>query len=299
MDSVIELELQWRMHRWEMLKASPNWPDLKSDDIRELNLYSGAAGVYRDAPRTNVLIPDGITVSIRNSGGKYSDEISDNRMFYSYPRTMRRGQDQPEIQSLKNAMFTGLPIFVISDAKGGRRNVQLGWIEGCEDAADGCLVKLDTAPQTLIHPKEIIASPFHAQLKRKLQASEIKRLERDPKFKFNALTLYKSTCAVTDVTVERMLDAAHVIPVAESGSDHPYNSLLLNAAVHRTFDSHFWSIEPDSLRLAVRSVGPTLDEMKIVRKSISHLPEKPHIETLAHRWERFRKSCGDKFEIAS
>lgn len=298
MDSALELEFQRRTAAWDRLQKSPNWPNLKADEIRALNLYSGAAGVYRDAERTKSIIQDGITVSILNTSGNYSDEISDDRLIYSYPQTLRKGQDVPEIQSLKNAMLLQIPIFVISETAGGRRNVRLGWIEGCEDAASCCLVKLDTAPVSTVQPELELEENFSPTTKRNLKVAEIQKIERNPKFKFNALTLYKSTCAVTDIKVERMLDAAHIVPVSENGSDHPRNSLLLNAAVHRTFDSHYWSIEPDTLKIAVRKIGPTLTNMKISRTSISHLDQKPHQKALEIRWQSFRKACNDNFVMS-
>ena len=299
MESMLELEFQRRMDAWDRLQKSPNWPNILPEEIRSLDLYAGQAGVYRDAERTRSIMDAGITVSILNTSGNYSDEISDDRLIYSYPQTLRKGQDIPEIQSLKNAMLLQIPIFVISETAGGRRNVRLGWIEGCEDAASCCLVKLDTAPDSTVQPELELEENFSPTIKRNLKVAEIQKLERDPRFKFNALTLYKCTCAVTDITVERMLDAAHVVPVAENGSDHPKNSLLLNAAVHRTFDSHYWAIEPESLKIAVRKIGPTLESMKFKRTSISHLDQKPHPEALEIRWRSFRKACNEKFEFCS
>lgn len=300
MQSALEIELKWRMDKWEELQSSPNWPNIKAEEIRKLGLYAGAAGVYRDASRTKLLIDDGITVSILNTSGNYTDEITDNRLIYSFPNTLRPGAtDSAEIQSLKNAMALGVPIFVISEASKGLRNVRLGWIEGCEDSASCCLVKLDEAPIHLIEPRSEVEIEFKATIKRKLKLVEIKKLERDPKFKFNALSLYGSTCAVTDVQVERMLDAAHIVPVADSGSDHPRNSLLLNSAVHRAFDSHYWAIEPKTLKLATRKIGPSLDAMKIRRNSIVHLTEKPHPDALEIRWHAFLKATSENIEIAS
>jgi hypothetical protein len=300
MQSALEIELKWRMDKWDELQSSPNWPNIKAEEIRKLRLYAGAAGVYRDASRTKLLIDDGITVSILNTSGNYTDEITDDRLIYSYPKTMRHAShDNGEIQSLKNAMQLDMPVFVISEVPGGFRSVRLGWIEGCEDSASCCLVKLDEAPLETIQPKSKIELEFKATVKRNLKLVEIKKLERDPKFKFNALSLYGSTCAVTDVKVERMLDAAHIVPVADSGSDHPRNSLLLNSAVHRAFDSHYWAIEPKTLKLATRKIGPSLDAMKIRRNSIVHLTEKPHPDALEIRWHAFLKAASENIEIAS
>lgn len=299
MDSTLENELIWRMGKWDELKSLSNWPSVTPGQIRELGLYAGMAGVYKDANRTGMLMQGGITVSILNTAGNYTDEISDDRLIYSYPNTLRHpSHDKGEIQSLKNAMSIQMPIFVISELDGGLRNVNLGWIEGCEDSASCALVKLDEAPDQVIDLSIELDLAFFATVNRTLKKNEFQKIERDPKFKFNALSLYGSVCAVTDINVERMLDAAHIVPVSEKGSDHPRNSLLLNSAVHRAFDSHFWAIEPDTLRLASRKIGPSLIQMKINRQSISHLEAKPHPEALEIRWDSFLKSTGGKVQLA-
>ena len=300
MDSALEDELKWRMGKWDELQSLSSWPSVTPGQIRELDLYAGMAGVYKDANRTGMLMQGGITVSILNTTGNYTDEITDNRLIYSYPNTMRHpSHDKGEIQSLKNAMSIQMPIFVISELDGGLRNVNLGWIEGCEDSASCALVKLDEAPDRIINANTEFEVQFQAKITRKLKLIEVQKIERDPKFKFNALSLYGSTCAVTDLTVERMLDAAHVVPVSENGSDHPKNSLLLSSSVHRAFDSHYWSIEPETLQLATRKIGPTLDQMKIHRQSISHLVAKPHPDALEIRWDSFLKSTSGKVLITS
>ena len=288
------------MIQWATLQQSPNWPMVTANEIRALNLYNGAAGIYRDKGRTSAVAPDGVAVSIMNSSGNYSDEIEGNLMIYDYPSTNRAAShDAGEIASLKNAMTLQMPLFVITELPGNRRSVHLGWITQAEDTANACLVSLNEQPKVLINPLDELNKPFEAKVNRKLNEAQIKRIERDPGFKFKALTLYKSTCAVTDVHVEKMLDAAHVIPVANSGPDDVRNSLLLNSAVHRAFDAHYWSIHPDTLQLATRSNGPTLNQMKISRTSLSHLEATPHQEALEFRWKQFEKSTGGNFKLAS
>ena len=297
--SPIELEMSWRMQQWTKLQQSPNWPHLTSQEIRDLDLYRGAAGIWRDKNRTEYLSANGVAVSIMNTAGNYGDEIEGDLMIYDYPKTARsESQDLGEISSLKNAMLLKIPIFVISEVSGGRKNVRLGWVTSCEDSASACLVTLDQEPAISFNPLEDLSSEFVAKINRKLTETQVKRIERDPGFKFKSLTLYKSTCAVTDVTVEKMLDAAHVIPVADGGPDDVRNSLLLNASVHRAFDAHFWAIEPDTLQIATRVTGPSLEQMKITRSSISHLVETPHIEALEHRWKSFERAAGGRILLA-
>ena len=289
--SAVEQELAHRLAMWDKLQQSPNWPNITAQEISGLRLYSGQAGIYRDVKRTGSIGQDGIAVSIRNVTGHYSDEIDGQDMIYSYPDTNRVGRsDAGDIAGLKNAMMLQMPIFVISDAPRGRRNVRLGWVSRCEDSALACLIHLDEEP--VVH--SLTTSPesneFVPIIKRKLKPSEVTRIERDPKFKFNALVRYKTTCAVTDIKVEQMLDAAHVIPVARHGSDDERNALLINASAHRAFDANFWAIRPDTLKIATRERGPSLAEMRITRTSIKHLEALPHEEALEIRWKEFEKA---------
>lgn len=298
--SALESELAWRMSQWDKIQNSPNWPEVTAQEIRDLKLYSGAAGIYRDKSRTSTVAPDGVAVSILNSAGNYGDEIEGDTLIYEYPNTFRSAShDQGEITSLKNAMLTDIPIFVITEIPNGRRSIRLGWIANCEDSAGACLVNLDDPPETTFSPLEDLETEFVAKVNRIIKPSEIRRIERDPKFKFKAMALYKTTCAVTDVSVAKMLDAAHVIPVSESGPDDLRNSLLLTSSVHRAFDAQYWAIHPDSLAIATRENGPSLEQMKISRKSISHLSSRPHSEALEHRWKSFEKAAGGRILIAS
>lgn len=43
-----------------------------------------------------------------------------------------------------------------------------------------------------------------------------------------------------------MLEAAHIVPVAEQGSDDPSNGILLRADLHRLFDNGLMAINPDT-----------------------------------------------------
>lgn len=289
--SAIEIEFRHRLEMWEKLQQSPNWPDITAQEIKSLRLYSGQAGIYRDVKRTGSIGQDGIAVSIRNVTGHYSDEIDGQDMIYSYPDTNRIGRsDAGDIASIKNAMTLQMPIFVISDAPKGRRHVRLGWVSRCEDSALACLIHLDEMPSIQLAMPSDETEVFVPIVKRNLKPSEVTRIERDPKFKFNALARYKTTCAVSDIKVERMLDAAHVIPVASFGSDDARNSLLINAAAHRAFDANFWAIRPDSLKLATRERGPSLEDMRISRTSLKHLEALPHAEAIEIRWKEFEKA---------
>lgn len=52
-------------------------------------------------------------------------------------------------------------------------------------------------------------------------------------------------CAVTGETTESVLEAAHLLPHADSGSAEPYNAILLRADIHKLFDQGYFDISAD------------------------------------------------------
>jgi predicted restriction endonuclease len=82
------------------------------------------------------------------------------------------------------------------------------------------------------------------------------------------------------------MDAIHLVPDHLSGTDDPRNGLVLCKLHHKCFDVGLFNIEPDSLKILAKAVGPNLVQMRITRKSIIHLEKKPHIEALNWIWKR-------------
>ena len=76
-----------------------------------------------------------------------------------------------------------------------------------------------------------------AQERKHRSPAQVVRLERDPEFGFRVRRRFRGTCAVTGITVPAVLDAAHVIPVREGGSNDERNGLLLSATAHRALDA--------------------------------------------------------------
>ena len=65
-------------------------------------------------------------------------------------------------------------------------------------------------------------------------------------FRSKLLRAYQTCCAVTGCDAESALEAAHIIPHAESGSQDVTSGLLLRADIHTLFDLHLIRIEPES-----------------------------------------------------
>ena len=88
------------------------------------------------------------------------------------------------------------------------------------------------------------------------------RKARDRAFRNAVLAQYDYCCAFTErkfvspLSPRTMgLDAAHVVPVQDKGSDHPANGLLLTKELHWAFDRGLIGVNEDRTILVPRSVG--------------------------------------------
>ena len=106
------------------------------------------------------------------------------------------------------------------------------------------------------------------------------------RFKDAVLGRYDQCCAVCDVSLFELIDAAHIRPWAQDGDDEDLNGLPLCPLHHRAFDAGFWAIKPGSLAVVARSHGPTLGELHTTRDSLGHLRNPPGASPLAYAWER-------------
>ena len=139
--------------------------------------------------------------------------------------------------------------------------------------------------------------------KRRSIVQEVSKLSRDAAFRNNVLTAYSNRCAVTKVQL-RLLDAAHILPVAsKDSSDDVSNGIALSPTIHRAFDNCLIYLDED---LIMRVNQEKTDELKAqgldgglskfstsLNKKIS-LPSKkkncPHIDyvRLANKYRRIR-----------
>lgn len=70
-------------------------------------------------------------------------------------------------------------------------------------------------------------------------------------FRASLISRYGGRCALTKTGIEPILEAAHVVPFAESVAlrNEPRNGLLLRADIHRLYDSALLSIRPENARV--------------------------------------------------
>ena len=141
------LELARREQLWSDVSGSEGKAIAAPGELRACGIYRGAAGIWVDKGTTSSVSPNGkgVAVAVLHTGRHYPDDLSDDGMLYHYPRTNRPGgRDRAEAEALKNVGRLRLPLFVITEADGGRnRLLRLGWVEDWDDESQLALISFD------------------------------------------------------------------------------------------------------------------------------------------------------------
>lgn len=72
-----------------------------------------------------------------------------------------------------------------------------------------------------------------------------------PQFRRLLLGLYSGRCAISGYDGEAALEAAHIVPISETGDHSARNGLLLRADLHTLFDLHYVGIDPSDWTVAL------------------------------------------------
>jgi putative restriction endonuclease len=285
----VEAEFQRRLSMWDSIKAQGDLSKVLPQFLRDLGAYGGAQGIWVNTAKTVSTSGDatGVTVGLLHRGISYADDLSDDGVLYHFPKTKRPpGRDRSEISATKAACQLGLPVFVISPGKtSSTRTVHLAWVEDWDDESEVFLVLFgENRPTRIIHNEKDEDSadfqPTSPTSKRPYQITTVPRLAR---FQFEVFKRYRLQCAVCRMNILDLLDAAHIVPKREFGTDDPRNGLVLCCLHHRAYDAGMFKINPDTLELATTE-GHDYSSLRIEFSNLLHLPKKPHRKALEHRW---------------
>jgi hypothetical protein len=74
----------------------------------------------------------------------------------------------------------------------------------------------------------------------------LRRISRlgQSEFRREVLSNFNHSCVITGETLPIVLEAAHIIPVEDNGSDVPGNGLCLRSDIHKLFDNGYFRIKP-------------------------------------------------------
>lgn len=287
----VSAERALRLEIWEQLQAQ-GIEGVEPARIRELGIYGGAQGIWVDKARTGELTPDGagIAVGVLHTGRSYADDLTQDSLLYHYPRTRRpAARDGGEVNALKWAGRLNVPVFAIlpSPMRAQMRSVRLSWVEDSDDDGRVFLLSLADSPTGAPAP-EAESDPFFLTATAAEKRAFRKVRQGQPQFHMKVIHRYGAKCAVCDLDVPELIEAAHLCAVSDAGSNDARNGLPLCVLHHRAFDRQFWAIDPSNLQLICRGQGPGAEQLRISRRSIDHLRQLPHRAALAHAWKEFK-----------
>jgi hypothetical protein len=265
--------------------------------LREvIKIHRGERGIYRDLSQTKKLsFNDGICLSILDTAGNYEDILTDTYLTYSYPDTKHESRDLGEINSLKTCQKYNIPIFVLLglDDDRSKKEVRLGYVQSYNDKQKTFLISFIDDKEKIINPiEEIIENQNDEELiqlfdtsRKKKKSTFSNRNNNQPKFNFDVFKYYENECAVCGIN--HFLEAAHIIPVRDKGSDDKKNGLILCKNHHKAFDDIFFRINFENYNLEIIKEGK--DSLKIIRENINHLTNKPGKKFLEWRYKNYKK----------
>ncbi len=252
-------ELDARLSAWEDIKRLRDSDALNAAAVNTpraagLRVFYGGRGIWTDKARTSTLSSDGVTVGVLHTGRSYADDLLPDGIVYHYPRTTVPGRDAQEVEATKAAKDLALPVFVVVQPDStSRRIVHLGWVEDWDDGSELFSIAFEEAP-----PPEMPAAAEEDELPFQLergttQSKKVSATSRpgQHRFSFRVFRRYGPQCAVCDVSVMGLLDAAHLRAYRDKGSDDPRNGLVLCATHHRAFDKRLFTIDPSTLALVI------------------------------------------------
>ena len=288
-----------RIDIWEKLKRkkSRNSEVIVSNKlIKKLKIHKGERGIYRDVTNTRKSIfNNGLALSVLNTGKIYDDLLTDSHLEYHYPTTTQKTTDQGEINSLKEAEKYNLPIFIVLgvNTEASKKELQLGYIKNHNDQQKTILIEFDYNKELILTPKydsyidtyinEDDLPLFQKRKKKSISAKS--RANNQPKFRADVFNYYQNECVVCGINL--FLDAAHIIPVENYGTDNKENGLILCRNHHKAFDDNYIKINPSSLKLEIFKEY-NKETLRIDKENLNHLRNKPAFKYLKWRYEKYK-----------
>lgn len=159
--------------------------------------------------------------------------------------------------------------------------VSIGWI-----TSDG---EPGHAPPSSPHASDATAIP---ELQTVIRRILLRRGQ--PQFRNRLLQAYAGRCAVTDVDVPEVLEAAHIRSHAEGGTMATSNGLLLRADIHTMFDLRLIAIGTTHWRVLVH---PPIASSKLgqqLQGASVRLPHRPDQQPSVEALDDHRMRAGIK-----
>jgi len=296
--SLIAAERELRERWWQEILDAGGPKGLRPDLLRHIGIYGGQQGIWVDKQRTIHLSSSeqGATVAILHTGLHYPDDLAEDGVIYHYPNTCRpESRDINEIAATKISAELQLPVFVVTMSSRGStfRDVYIGWVEGWDDSSRLFLVTFGSiAPSTLL-TSPIDDIPFSLTEIRHQTIAQASTRHGQSRFRFQVMQRYGQECAVCGISVPELLEAFHIRPVSERGSDDARNGLILCANHHRAFDAGLFAINPAGYPIVTLDPALRASDLGLSTPDLSHLRLKPHGHAVLWHWNLASSSRGN------
>ncbi|MGE3542145.1 MAG: HNH endonuclease [Candidatus Tectimicrobiota bacterium] len=295
MNAVVSEEVQWRYALLTDIGGQAANYTIDPLTLRQWRLYGGQQGIWVDKQRTASLTEDGhgLAVSLLHKGHSYPDDFDATGVIYHYPVTSRpHARDLGEIAAVKNCCRLQVPVFVITVSPGAtsKRDVYFGYVTMWDDRAQVFIVEFGLNATVLLGKEADV--PFTLHVSEPKGTYEVTSRPHQAAFRIAVVRRYGVQCAVCEIAVIDVLDAAHLAPKAADGSDDPRNGLLLCALHHRAFDKGLFAIKPDTLAVVTQQHGPSQAALGITKDALGHLKAHPDPSALGYCWEKWLKEHG-------
>ncbi len=258
----------------------------------------GAQGIFKPKILPDMPISIATAPEIPGKPRPYDDEpIEDGRFIYKY-----RGFDplHRDNVGLQKAMLSGVPlIYFYGVEKGWYRPAWPAFVVGDFPEKLSFQVALDD-PASAFDDALWTVSIESEPRRRYITAQTQQRLHQTA-FRSNVLRAYYRSCAICRLKHPELLDAAHIIPDSNSrGIPVVSNGISLCAIHHKAFDRNIIGIRPDYKVDVRRDILEEIDGpmLKYGLQDCQGKPillprresEKPNLENLEYRYERFLKA---------
>ena len=284
-------EIKNREKLWENLSKNPDGK-VPVSELSKVNLPIDRKGAF--SPRDSGL-GERVSRRILITDTQYKEIIEEGGLNYKSSKTGKQRQD--EIEGMISAMDYQVPIFVIIGNKDDKesRKVKIGLVREYDKREEAFLVDVfDQWPnqEELVFKSEdedeTEFDPYSKDTNRNVTPIETR--PGQAKFRFYVVKRYGAKCAVCEVALKEILEAAHIVPKSEDGVDDSRNGLILCANHHRMFDSNLFAI--DTHYKLDYWKGYNKDNLMIKVENLSRspdMPHPPHINAITERYNMFKK----------
>ncbi len=225
--------------------------------------------------------------------GPYSDEAIEGGMFrYDY----RAGTSEGDNTKLRRAGELGLPLILLTKLRANQYvPVFPVYVVDDDRASQQFVIALDESLRFVHDP----LNPS-AEERRYAEAITRRRLHQ-PVFRAQVIQAYRTRCAVCELRIGELLDAAHITPdSAEHGLPVVSNGLSLCKIHHAAYDRNLLGIRPDTIVEVNRDLLDAIDG-PMLRHGLQEMngrqlivPERrgdrPDRDRLATRYDLFKSA---------